>query len=86
MAVEGVLKDELAQARSMQFMRYVIVWLLRLVDPRHAYPSQPIQYVKNLILCVLTGTVTEVCVPDCPFPVTSRMYSNVFPSMFSRTL
>ncbi|KAI9886767.1 MAG: Aminolevulinate dehydratase [Watsoniomyces obsoletus] len=43
LAVEGILKDELAQARSMQFMRYVMVWLLRLVDPRHAYPSQPIQ-------------------------------------------
>ena len=29
-ATTGVLLDDLNQARSMQFMRYVIVWLLRL--------------------------------------------------------
>ena len=29
-ATQGVLLDELVQARSMQFMRFVIVWLLRL--------------------------------------------------------
>ena len=38
--VEGVLLDELAQARSMQFMRYVIVWLLRLVSPGHNFPKK----------------------------------------------
>lgn len=32
-SVEGVLLDDTNQARSMQFMRYVIVWLLRLVSP-----------------------------------------------------
>ncbi|KAK4958197.1 Ubiquitin conjugation factor E4 [Elasticomyces elasticus] len=31
-ATYGVLLDDLSQARSMQFMRYVIVWLLRLVS------------------------------------------------------
>ena len=41
-AVQGVLLDELAQARSMQFMRYVIVWLLRLVAPGHDFPKQPL--------------------------------------------
>ena len=39
-AVEGILLDELTQARSMQFMRYTIVWLLRLVSPGLNYPSQ----------------------------------------------
>ena len=38
--VEGVLLDELSQARSMQFMRYVIVWLLRLVSPGRNFPKQ----------------------------------------------
>lgn len=42
-AVQGVLLDDLCQARSMQFMRYVIVWLLRLVAPHHAFPTQPLQ-------------------------------------------
>ena len=42
-AVEGVLLDDLTQARSMQFMRYVIVWLLRLVAPRHDYPQKPLK-------------------------------------------
>jgi len=31
-ATYGILMDELNQARSMQFMRYVIVWLLRLAS------------------------------------------------------
>lgn len=42
-AVQGVLLDDLTQARSMQFMRYVIVWLLRLVVPGHNYPDQPLR-------------------------------------------
>ena len=43
MAVQGVLLDDLTQARSMQFMRYVIVWLLRLVSPGHGYPKTPLR-------------------------------------------
>ena len=42
-AVQGVLLDDLTQARSMQFMRYVIVWMLRLVSPGHDYPKQPLK-------------------------------------------
>ena len=37
-AVQGVLQDEVAQQRSMQLMRYVIVWIMRMVDPKSAYP------------------------------------------------
>ncbi|RMZ66057.1 ubiquitin conjugation factor E4 [Pyrenophora seminiperda CCB06] len=33
LAIQGVLLDETMQARSMQLMRYVIVWLLRLTSP-----------------------------------------------------
>ncbi len=42
-AMQGILLDDLSQARSMQFMRYVIVWLLRLVVPGHDFPKQSIQ-------------------------------------------
>ena len=42
-AVEGVLLDEQTQARSMQFMRYVIVWLLRIVAPGRNFPKQPLK-------------------------------------------
>ena len=42
-ALQGVLLDEQAQGRSMQFMRYVIVWLLRLVAPNRDYPKQPMK-------------------------------------------
>jgi ubiquitin conjugation factor E4 B len=42
-SVQGVLLDELAQARSMSFMRYVIVWLLKIVAPGHSYPGQPLR-------------------------------------------
>ena len=40
MAVHGVLLDDLTQTRSMQFMRYVMVWLLRLVSSGHNYPKE----------------------------------------------
>lgn len=42
-AMQGILLDDLSQARSMQLMRYVIVWLLRLVVPGHDFPRQSIQ-------------------------------------------
>lgn len=41
-ATEGILLDDLSQARSMSFMRYVIVWLLRVVSGTE-FPTQPIQ-------------------------------------------
>ncbi|KAF2642401.1 hypothetical protein P280DRAFT_467762 [Massarina eburnea CBS 473.64] len=43
LATRGVLLDQTIQARSMQFMRYVIVWLLRLVSPNSNFPQSPIQ-------------------------------------------
>jgi len=42
-AVQGVLLDETAQKRSMQFKRFVIVWLLRLAAPGTEYPKQEIR-------------------------------------------
>ncbi len=41
-AVQGVLLDEQMQARSLQFMRYVIVWLLRLVS-KTDFPKQTLK-------------------------------------------
>lgn len=41
-AVQGVLLDEQMQTRSLQFMRYVIVWLLRLVSQSN-FPKQPMK-------------------------------------------
>ncbi|EFW20031.1 hypothetical protein D8B26_003499 [Coccidioides posadasii str. Silveira] len=41
-SLQGVLLDELWQARSMQFMRYVIVWMLRIVSGRN-FPKEPLQ-------------------------------------------
>ncbi|KAF2742484.1 hypothetical protein M011DRAFT_412649 [Sporormia fimetaria CBS 119925] len=42
LAIQGVLLDEVTQARSMQFMRYVIVWLLRLVSGG-TFPQKPLE-------------------------------------------
>jgi ubiquitin conjugation factor E4 B len=39
-ATTGVLLDDLTQARSMQFMRYVIVWLLRLASNQNVPQEQ----------------------------------------------
>ncbi|KAL9590791.1 MAG: hypothetical protein Q9203_000429 [Teloschistes exilis] len=41
-AVQGVLLDEQMQARSLQFMRYVIVWLLRLASGSN-FPKQTME-------------------------------------------
>ena len=41
-AIAGVLSDETMQARSMQLMRYVIVWLLRLVSGTN-FPKQDLE-------------------------------------------
>jgi ubiquitin conjugation factor E4 B len=45
MAVTGVLHDDITQARSMLFMRYVIQWLLRIVSPSQSYPKNKLVYV-----------------------------------------
>ncbi|KZF25758.1 ubiquitin conjugation factor E4 [Xylona heveae TC161] len=42
-AAQGVLLNELSQARSMQFMRYVIVWLLRIVSPGVNFPKDTLR-------------------------------------------
>lgn len=42
LATQGVLLDDVAQARSMQLMRYVIVWMLRLVSPGSDFPKKPL--------------------------------------------
>lgn len=43
LAIQGVLLDETTQARSMQLMRYVIVWLLRIASPGTGFPKQELQ-------------------------------------------
>ncbi|KAF2491056.1 ubiquitin conjugation factor E4 [Lophium mytilinum] len=47
LATQGVLFDELAQSRSMQFMRYVIVWLLRIVSPGSVFPKKALPLPLN---------------------------------------
>ncbi|KAK1048827.1 Ubiquitin conjugation factor E4 [Friedmanniomyces endolithicus] len=42
-ATYGVLSDDLSQARSMQFMRYVIVWLLRLASRQDLPAKEQLQ-------------------------------------------
>lgn len=42
-AIEGVLFDDLMQARSLQFMRYVIVWLIRVAAQSDYLPGKVVQ-------------------------------------------
>jgi ubiquitin conjugation factor E4 B len=42
-SVQGVLMDEQAQTRSMQFQRFVTVWLLRLVSPHGKFPTERLE-------------------------------------------
>lgn len=43
LSLQAVLFDETTQARSMQLMRYVIVWLLRLVSPDNNFPKKELE-------------------------------------------
>ena len=40
LACQGIFLDELSQNRSMQFMRYLTVWILRLVSPTRQFPAE----------------------------------------------
>jgi len=57
-AIEGVLLDELSQARSMSFMGYVIAWLIRLVSGT--------DYPKQVLSLPLSDDQPEVfkCLPE----------------------
>lgn len=43
-AVEGVLFDKVMQAKSLMFMRVVIVWLLRIATNSNYTPDKTIKY------------------------------------------
>ena len=45
-AIEGVLFDDLMQARSLLFMRYVIVFVLRVATASDYAPGKTIQLVN----------------------------------------
>lgn len=45
MCIEGVLNDEVMQARSLQFMRYVMVFMLRTASGTDWIPGKPFKYV-----------------------------------------
>lgn len=52
-AQEVALFDSSVQASALLFMRYQMVWLLRLVDPTNQYPAQTPTYVKCVPLQVI---------------------------------
>lgn len=43
MAIEGVLLDKSMQTKSLLFMRYVTVWLLRVATQSEYTPDKPIK-------------------------------------------
>lgn len=58
-AIQGVLLDDLSQQRSLLFMRYIIVWLMRIAVPGTTFPAQPI----NLPLAADQPKVFQ-CLPE----------------------
>lgn len=56
-AIQGILNDELSQTRSMQFMRFVTVWLLRQMSGG-TYPQKP------LTLPLPPQTAAIKCLPE----------------------
>jgi ubiquitin conjugation factor E4 B len=76
LACQGVLLDELAQTRSMQFMRYLIVWILRLVSPTGKFPAEKLE-------APLPREVPEAfkCLPEYFLDVVSNNFQFILGSM-----
>ncbi|KAM3074745.1 Ubiquitin conjugation factor E4, variant 2 [Clarireedia jacksonii] len=81
MAIEGVLSDKQMQAKSLLFMRYVTVWLLRIATqtdytpdktiklPLPSTPPEAFDYLPEYILEDVIGNFTFVMrfIPDVMF-------------------
>lgn len=82
LATEGVLLDEQAQGRAMSFMRYVIVWLLRLVSgvdyPRQSF-NLPLPSSQPEVFQCLPEYFVEDIVDHFKF-ITSHMPHVVTPT------
>ena len=56
MSLEGILLDDLSQSRSMSFMRYIIVWLMRLVSgvdfPKKSFDLPLSSDQPNVVKCL----------------------------------
>jgi len=74
-AVQGVLLDEIAQTRSMQFMRFVTVWLLRQVSPHGQYPT------LSLTLPLSEEPERFKCLPEYFLDVISGNFSFIMYNM-----
>jgi len=86
-ATHGVLLDELVQARSMQFMRYVIVWLLRIASGKNLpkeqltlpFPDQPTDVFKCLPQYIVDDIAEnfKFITRNMPFIITSTQCEEI---------
>jgi Ubiquitin elongating factor core len=78
-AIEGVLFDDLMQARSLQFMRYVIVFMLRVATKTDYIPGKTIQLVTE------SNGETYILILNfvgCHYQRTSLKLSVTFPNTY----
>jgi len=86
-ATHGVMLDELVQARSMQFMRYVIVWLLRIASGKNLpkeqltlpFPDQPTDVFKCLPQYIVDDIAEnfKFITRNMPFIITSTQCEEI---------
>jgi ubiquitin conjugation factor E4 B len=76
LACQGVLLDELTQTRSMQFMRYLTVWILRLVSPTGRFPDEK-------LVVPLPKEIPEAfkCLPEYFLEVVSSNFQFILSNM-----
>lgn len=55
-AVEGVLSDKQMQVKSLLFMRYVTIWLLRVATKSEYTPAKMIKYASSRLHCSAANT------------------------------
>lgn len=63
-AVEGVLLDKQMQTKSLLFMRYVTVWLLRIATQTDYTPDKTVKYVLHHGFLGVLSNVARLPLPS----------------------
>lgn len=88
-AVQGVLLDEVAQQRSMTLMRYIIVWIMRMVSSSSQYPkgqvTLPLPEEQPIVFRCLPEYFVEDIVDNFKF-VTMNMPWIIMPTQLEELL
>ncbi|TVY30586.1 Ubiquitin conjugation factor E4 [Lachnellula hyalina] len=61
-AIEGVLLDKQMQTKSVTFMRYVTVWLLRTATQSDYTPDKTIDFIPDVLFSAISDETIALCI------------------------